>query len=139
MYKCIAIAATAFFLFLLWIIYLANTGASSVFFGFIRSIPYGDKWGHFGLFGALTFLTIVASKFRYFCIGKLRIYFSTVVVALFVFAEELSQAFIPSRTFDLVDLTADFFGIIVATVIASLASKYLKKHHSSKQYKNTSI
>ena len=47
------------------------------------------------------------------------------LVGLFVVVEELSQAFIPSRTFDFVDLAADSVGIVIAVGIAYVANKHL--------------
>lgn len=111
MYKIIAIIAVSFFIFILWIIYLADTASSSVFIEFVGSIPYGDKIGHFCLFGFLTFTAIAGSKFRAFMWGKVKIYYGMAIVLLFVVTEEISQAFIPSRTFDFVDLAADSVGI----------------------------
>ncbi|WP_244325652.1 hypothetical protein [Shewanella aestuarii] len=46
--------AVGFFGFIIWIIYLANTGGRSVFFVLIKHMPYGDKVGHMLLFGTLT-------------------------------------------------------------------------------------
>jgi len=125
LYKLILTIAVVFFAFILWIIYLANTGGSSVFFDFIRSIPYGDKLGHMCLFGFLALVTIIGSKFRTFSCGGLTLYYGAVLVGLFVVVEELSQAFIPSRTFDFVDLAADSVGIIIAVGIAYVANKHL--------------
>ncbi|MFO7538775.1 MAG: VanZ family protein [Chloroflexota bacterium] len=125
MYRVISALAFCFFLFILWIIYLANTGSSSIFFNLVRSIPYGDKLGHVGLFGFLTLLAIVGSKFRSFSYGRLNIYYGAAIVFLFALGEELSQTFIPSRTFDFVDLVANSIGIVVSVGFAYLASKHL--------------
>ncbi|WP_308367755.1 MULTISPECIES: VanZ family protein [unclassified Microbulbifer] len=119
--------STSFFLFILWVIYLANNGSDSLFFDFVKSIPYGDKIGHFFLFGTLTLTVVVASRFRSFTVGWLNIYYGGVLVALFVLGEEISQAFIPFRTFDLADLTADTLGILMAIGAAYLTRKYLIK------------
>lgn len=125
MYKLISIVAVGFFIFILWIIYLANTGGSSIFFDFIRSTPYGDKLGHMGLFGFLALAAVLGSKFRTFTYGKFKLYYGATLVSLFVVGEELSQAFIPSRTFDFSDLAADAVGIVVAVGIAYMAEKRL--------------
>lgn len=127
MYKLISASAVCFFVFILWILYLANTGGNSLFFDFIRSIPYGDKLGHMGLFGFLTLAAVVGSKFRAFQCGKLNVYYGAVLVALFTISEEFSQLFIPSRTFDLLDLAANFVGIALAVSIAYLTNRYLIK------------
>ncbi|MFN3581325.1 MAG: VanZ family protein [Pseudomonas sp.] len=123
MYKLVSATAICLFIFMVWIIYLANTGSSSVFFDFVRSIPYGDKLGHLGLFGFLTLLAVIGSRFRTFALGTFRLYYGAAVVALFAIGEELSQAFIPSRTFDLLDLAANSVGIVLAVCVTYLMSK----------------
>jgi len=124
-YKLVLAVAAGFFVFILWIIYLANTGGRSIFFDFIRSFPHGDKLGHIGLFGFLTLTAIIGLKFRSLGCGKFRIYIGAVLVSLFVVVEECSQAFIPSRTFDFADLAADFVGILLAIVVAYFVNKLL--------------
>ena len=135
-YQLISLMAAAFFGFILWIIYLANTGGHSVFFDFIRSLPYGDKLGHFCLFGVLTLILVVGSRFCAFRLGRIRIYYGVLAVTVFVVGEELSQAFIPSRTFDVVDLTADALGILLATAMAYVINKYIVKRFHSNPEKN---
>ena len=114
--------ATAFTLFILYVIYLANSGADHVFFDFVRWLPYGDKIGHFGLIGTLALLVNLAVGNRPFSgwhFGRNPILYGTVVVTILVILEELSQLFLINRTFDLVDLTFDFLGIIVANWLAT--------------------
>jgi len=125
LYKLILTVAFVFFIFILWVIYLANIGGSSIFLDFIRSIPYGDKLGHMCLFGSLTLVTIIGLRFRAFSYGSIKLYYGAALVGLFVVGEELSQAFIPSRTFDFVDLAADSVGIAIATGIACVVNKHL--------------
>lgn len=125
MYKLAVAVASVFFAFIIWIIYLADTGSSSVFFYFVRSFPYGDKLGHSCLFGALTLFAILATRFRTLPVGSLSIYYGAAMVVLFVLCEEVSQAFISTRTFDLLDLLADILGILVAVWAAQLTTKYL--------------
>ena len=130
MYKLTSAIAVGFFLFIVWIIYLANTGGNSIFFDFVRTLPYGDKLGHASLFGFLTLVAVIGLRFRSLKLGKLRIYYGVAAVVLFVVCEELSQAFIPSRTFDFIDLVADMVGITLAAVIAFVINKHLTKSSS---------
>lgn len=123
MRKAQILAAIAFFTFILWVIYMANTGESSVFFDVVLAIPFGDKLGHAGLFGTLTFLVVIASKFRGLMVRHTKWYFGVMAVCTFVIAEEISQSFIPSRTFDLTDLIADALGIMVAVLLLRRAEK----------------
>lgn len=127
MYKLVAALAVFFFAFILWVIYLANTNSSNIFFDFIDTLPMGDKIGHFCLFGLLTFLAIVSLKFRTLKLGKYQLYWGVALVVTFVVLEEISQAFIASRTFDLTDLSADFFGIATASLFTYIAHHFKHK------------
>ena len=59
------IHAIGFFAFICWIIYLANNHSQSVFFEFCKSLPYGDKPGHAGLYGMLALLANRALNYRH--------------------------------------------------------------------------
>lgn len=109
---------------------MANTGENSVFFEFVASIPYGDKLGHFCLFGLLTLGSNVAFKFNMVSLGWFNIYRGTFLVIIFVVLEELSQGFIPSRSMDIVDLLADSVGVLVFTTISFYVSKVCLTQHS---------
>ena len=119
--------ALACFSFILWIIYLADTGSSSIFFKLARRVPYGDKFGHIFLFGILTITFNFASKFKSYSLGKFNLYFGTTAVTIFVILEELSQGLFPTRVLDLADLTADFIGIIIFTYFSHLANTHITK------------
>jgi polysaccharide biosynthesis protein VpsQ len=131
--KFVQIAAISFFGFILWIIYLANTGGSSIFFELIRGIPYGDKLRHFGLYGVLTLLFNMASGFKSFTLlsyaksglryQKIHCYWGTLLVTSFAVIEEISQGWIDNRTLDSQDLLADFVGISCFTLISFWISK----------------
>ena len=123
------IAALGFFGFILWVISLANRAQPSIFFDFVASFPLGDKVGHVGLFGTLTLLATVAFGFRALKVRKTRIYIGAILVWLFVTFEEVSQAFIPSRTMDMGDYIADLVGI----GIASLFCAWLEKRRARTQ------
>ncbi|WP_226410779.1 hypothetical protein [Shewanella glacialimarina] len=45
-YFLATITMAIFLGFIIWVIYLANTGGSSIFFDIVKHIPYGDKVGH---------------------------------------------------------------------------------------------
>ncbi|MEW6997415.1 VanZ family protein [Colwelliaceae bacterium BS250] len=124
MHKLVSILSVAFLGFIAWVIYLANTAQNSVFFEFVASIPYGDKLGHFCLFGLLSLGANFAFKLKSFKLVSVEVYAGSVFVFLFVLIEELSQYFIPSRTMDITDLLADIFGIIVFGLVTKLISTY---------------
>lgn len=127
----IPLCTITFFGFILWVIYLANTGQSSVFFTFVAGIPYGDKLGHFCLFGLLTLATNLALKFKSFTLYSLEVFLGSALVLSFVVIEEASQYFIPNRNFELIDLSADFIGIL----FFSLVSSYLRKLMLSEKHR----
>ena len=113
MNKLASIIAISFFVFTLWVIYLANTGSDSVLFSLIRSLPHGDKLGHLGVYGTLTILSIIALKFKTLTLGKSKIYHGTCLIFMFGLCEEFSQLFFATRTFDFLDMSANFIGIVI--------------------------
>lgn len=127
MQKIIIILATSFFSFLLWVIYLANTGQWHPLFKLAQSIPYGDKVGHFLLFGLLTLLANFAFQCKSFSFKNFQIYKGTTLVLIFVTMEELSQHFVASRTLDIFDYGADLIGISLATLFSWIFNRYLFK------------
>jgi polysaccharide biosynthesis protein VpsQ len=84
-----------------------------------RKVKFGDKVGHFTLYGILTLLLDQAlfrarpdqSRLRLAVICGL-------ILALFIGLEELSQKDFPSRTFDLVDLTFSHLGVAFFSWVA---------------------
>ena len=126
-HKIMIIFSISFLAFIAWVIYLANTAQPSVFFELIAHIPYGDKVGHFCLFGFLSFGANFAFKLKKFSLGFFKLYWGSAAVLLFVVIEELSQYFIPNRTLDATDLIADFLGIIVFSFITRFISLYNDK------------
>jgi len=110
--------AILFVLFIAFIIVLADTDNLGVL-GFINQIPYGDKAGHFLLFGILTLLldlTFIRSlpnrdpKLVALLVG--------LILALLIGAEEYSQQFFNSRTFSLLDLAFSYLGLIFFSWVA---------------------
>ncbi len=103
----------SFFAILLAIIYKADTANYNFAFHVVGMIPYGDKVAHAILYG------IMAYFLNYGFNGKqwFRMEFGTLLVMSFAFAEEVSQLYFPSRTFDWADIAADVVGIFAATVV----------------------
>lgn len=111
-----ALYAVGFFGFICWIIFLADSGRPSVFFDFVRKLPYGDKLGHAGLFGFLALLANLGFGLRYLKLPWIQV--GSLVVLMFAMGEELTQHFFPNRTMDPVDAVADVLGIGLATLIS---------------------
>jgi len=107
------IAAAAFALLMVVIICIANQGEGGRWWTFIDRIPYGDKLGHVGLMGTLCLLCNLAFFPRYLRFPRLPVTRVTAVLLLLVTLEEISQAFIPTRNFDPLDLLADVAGLAI--------------------------
>ena len=117
--------AILFGLFILTIILLADLGK----LGFLYSLydfPYGDKVGHFILYGILTLLidltllpssarksssTIISSRRRV----AVRV---GLFLAVAITVEEFSQQYFSNRTFDLIDLGASVLGVMFFSWLA---------------------
>lgn len=108
----------ALVVFIFWIINKANKGAPNIFIEFSNSIYYGDKIGHFFIYGILTLLANLVFKNRAVFSWK-NVPLGTVLVSMFVLVEELSQVFFPRRSLDIRDLIADAFGILCFTLIGN--------------------
>ena len=104
-------AAIAFSIFILVVIILADRDAIPPFIRALYGFPYGDKVGHFILFGLLNFFLTRAFLPRFALNRKLIALSVGLTLALIVAAEEFSQQFFSARTFDLVDLAASYVGV----------------------------
>ena len=111
--------AILFALFIIAVIILADTDRLPRFIHVIYDYPYGDKLGHFVLYGLLNFFITLAfirslpdraPKPLALSIG--------LILALLVGLEEFSQKFFPARTFDLIDLLASYLGLITGGSVA---------------------
>lgn len=110
----------AFFAFLVLIIYQADTAHYNFAFKMVGKIPFGDKIGHIVLYGIMAFLL------NYGFGGKkwLKLSVGSLIVFMFAFLEELSQAYFPSRSFDLADVLADIIGIVLFTILFQRYMRY---------------
>ena len=124
------IVLTAFGAFMVYLVVAANTGVFPEFLGFYRQIPYGDAVGHFCLMGTLSFLAVWATKARAMRLIGLRLPVGAVVVLIVVVLEEVSQLFVAKRTFSVIDLTADFLGIVI---LGGLATRLVRSAAVDKQ------
>lgn len=106
------ITITVYFFLLAMIVYAANQGTLPKYLSFYREIPGGDALGHFILMGIFSFLATIISLKQRLTLARILIPVGPVLVFLIVLAEEISQIFIATRTFSLIDLAADLLGII---------------------------
>lgn len=105
------IAFGAYALFIAVLVFVADRRGTRYLASFIGGIRYGDKIGHFLLMGGVAFfanLAFSSTMFRTKWITR-----ASVIVAILVLLEEVSQIFVRGRTFDLTDLAADFLGILI--------------------------
>ncbi|WP_394205171.1 VanZ family protein [Shewanella waksmanii] len=107
--------------FILWAIYSANSGQSTIFSDLVKNVPFGDKVGHFALFGGLSLPLNLSLSMRVY--RPLRCYWGTLIVGLFALIEECSQALNATRTFDLGDLAADVAGLSCAALLTYMIAK----------------
>ena len=85
----------------------------------INQIPFGDKAGHFVLYGIMTLLLdLTFLQARPDLDPKLLVLRIGLIFAVLIGLEELSQQYFPSRTFDLVDLTFSYLGVIFFSWLA---------------------
>ena len=117
MQKFFNVTAVVFSLFILSIIYHANTDGSMGAMIAVGSIMHGDKIAHFFLFGSFSFVMNLAFSCKTWRWLGISVYRGTALVLLFATIEELSQHFISRRNFDLLDLLADFLGLLFFAVI----------------------
>jgi VanZ family protein len=102
-----------FFICIVFIIFLADTADHNFAFRLIGHIPYGDKLMHGLLYGVMAFFLNYGLSYKAFNSIQL----GAVIVLVFATLEEISQYWIPSRTFDLGDLLADFIGVFFFSFI----------------------
>jgi hypothetical protein len=93
------------------IIAIANRGGGDRLWGFLADIPCGDKLGHLGLVGTLSFLLNLALGRRRVSASGDGIMLGSLIVLVFMTFEEASQAFLPHRSFDLLDGLANLIGV----------------------------
>lgn len=105
--------AILFSLFILLIILLADIGILSRYLTFLHRIPFADKLGHFILYGILTLLiNLSLFRGRPFQDRKSIAIKIGLILALLIGLEEFSQQLFARRSFDLVDLTFSYLGLI---------------------------
>jgi len=116
---------TILFAFLILAIIILADAGSLGFIAFLYAFPYGDKAGHFILYGILSFLiNLTVLRWRPFSTPKRVAVTVTLLLALAIGLEEYSQAFFANRTASLVDLVFSYAG---AALGAWLAWKWAQK------------
>ncbi len=101
---------------LVLLIVVADRGSLAI--SYLASLPAVDKIGHFLLMGFLSYLANAALGVRRLRWKRVSVLAGSLVVAILVTAEELSQLWMTHRSFETADLAADLAGIWVFGRIA---------------------
>lgn len=93
----------------------------------IGEIPFADKTLHFVLLAVLTFLLNATMRRRRVNLWGVNLLLGSLLVASGITLEEFSQAFIPSRHFELMDMVCNYAGIYTGSFLLCLQ----KQQHST--------
>ncbi|MCH9739791.1 MAG: VanZ family protein [Epsilonproteobacteria bacterium] len=102
-----------FFLFIAFIIFLADSADDNFAFTLIGHIPYGDKVMHGVLYGVMALLLNYGLNFKSYLLFGFHMQLGAIIVLTFAGLEELSQYWLPSRTCDIGDFVADMVGVVL--------------------------
>ncbi len=106
--------------FVLWLLFVgtiitcANLSIARPLFDFVGRHPGSDKVAHALGMLTLAFTLNYALRARTVPLKCCRVQLGGLIVAVVMTIEECSQIWIPSRSFDLLDLTANYIGILCA-------------------------
>jgi len=103
----------SFFIFILFIIYLADTADYNFAFRVIGHIPNGDKLMHGLIYGVMAFLLNYGLNYKSCKFFGFNMQIGALIVLTFAGLEEISQYLLPSRTCDIFDFVADMVGVVL--------------------------
>ena len=119
--RWLVVLTVLFALGLVGVVALANSGAATTeLLRLAHAIPGRDKTVHFFLMGTMALLLNLTWRADCWKLGPVPVLKGSVVVAIVVTLEELSQWFVAHRNFSLEDLAYDYFGILVLGQLAML-------------------
>ncbi len=117
-----------FALLLGFIIYTANSPGKNWFGPLVAAVPYGDKVAHFFLIGTMTLLLNIALKARSIKFGSVKLLLGSVIMFFIVTVEEFTQLWNDNRTFDWIDMSFNYLGILVlGSLVLLFPSKWRSK------------
>ena len=99
--------------FMGWIYIDANTGDYNTMLKMAGSVPYGDKMGHFLLYGALTLILNLTLNLRQVKIGSHEFLRGSVIILIVTFIDEFTQILNESRSFEWLDMSSNLLGIVL--------------------------
>lgn len=117
-------------LILYWILILTLTSLPGYD---LPSVRINDKIEHLLAFGGLGFLLNLSLRIQNkFTIIKKHPAISTIlIVTIYAAFDELHQLFIPQRTCDILDWTADTIGVTIGVILMTLLIFAFERKHSS--------
>ena len=118
------LVAIIFAVFLVALVILANLGMGSVFRELMNFFPGRDKTGHFFLFGIMSYLLNMTLNGEKLSMCQLNLLKGSLILSFVVTIEEISQYFLPSRTFSWIDLLASYAGIYLFGFVSKIHLKY---------------
>ena len=111
--------AAAYTVGVVLIVALADTGRLGPVHALVRSVPLGDKALHLIAMGGLALVAELATGAPTLRAAGVPLRVASAVVLVVVVLEELSQRWLPSRSFDYGDLAADLIGIALGGAIGA--------------------
>ena len=124
--KTLTVLAFAAFLFIIIHVGL-ETSTGRFITHTIGTIPYADKSLHFFILTVLSFLLNASMHRRRVNLLGMNLLLGNLFVASGITLEEFSQAFIPSRHFELMDMVCNYAGIYTGSFLLCLQ----KPQHST--------
>lgn len=113
-------AALLFFFFFIIINISFQTGFGKTISDVLGHIRFADKTIHFLFMTLFSFLLNGSLKKRQLLIAGQPFLLGSFLVTLFITLEECSQAFIPARNFEIMDLVCNYAGIYMGGLLILL-------------------
>ncbi len=113
----------AWLVFILAVIFCADRHWLTPVYRFIAAYPGSDKIGHFVLIGGMAGLLNLSLGLRSVRVLGWAWLLGGVIVGVACTVEEVSQIWIPWRTFDLLDLAGDYAGIVFFGWLAKVVAR----------------
>jgi len=113
-------------LILYWLLILTLTSLPGMD---VPNVPINDKIEHLLAYGGLGFLLNLSLRIqnKFTLVKKYPAWFSVLIVSTYGALDELHQLFIPGRSCDILDWTADTVGVIIGVTIMTLLILVVEK------------
>lgn len=121
------------------IIVTADLKSTSFLLNFVGDIPYGDKIGHFFLFGFLAFPANFYFGMRKVSFGRFGYLLGSLIVIFVITIEEFTQIFVRGRTFSWLDLFCGYAGIIFFGEISRIVYRMFSGKDREKNSESFSV